>query len=441
MEHFSPAWWLAKLEPKLTERQLRMKRWDRYYTGDHPIPIVREKLRQDFLRMLQLSRSNFCEVVIDAVEERLDIEGFRVSSEAEADRRAWDIWQANNLDAASQMAHVEALVKSVCPISVWKADGDEYPTIAVEDPTETIVAVDKATGKRLAAVKIFKDEWTDGHHGSVWLPDGIYTFTRKEAGRPWDESDEVNPNPLGVVPVVELRNRPRVSGTATSDLEPVIPSQDRINKLIFDLMLTSEVASFRQRWATGLDIPVDEETNQPKEPFKTAIDRLWIAENPEAKFGDFDATDLRPLIEAIEQAVLHIAVQTRTPRHYLIEQGQSPSGDAIKSAETGLVKKVTRKQRFFGEAWEEVMRLARRFDGAPDEALNAEVVWADPESRTEAELADAAVKRKSLGVPERQLWEDLGYSQTQIARFSTMRFQDALTQLLQGEEAGEEVAA
>lgn len=436
-EQGSPQWWLESLEAKLRRRQSDMTRWNNYYTGKHPLPFVRDKLRTDFARMLEMSRSNFCEVVVDAVEERLDVEGFRVSAsaDAEVDARAWEIWQANGLDAESQIAHVEALVKGRCPVSVWR--GDPYPKIVVEDPLEVCVAYDPADRRRrLAAVKIWRDEWTGALRAQVALPDGLWVFTRGDGSKGWVEQEsEFTPNSLGVVPFVELRNRPRANGETRSDLEAVIPSQDRINKLLFDLMLASEVAAFRQRWATGLDIPKDEETRQPLEPFKAAIDRLWVSENPETRFGEFGATDLRPYIEAIEQAVLHIAVQTRTPRHYLIEQGQSPSGDAIKSAETGLVKKVTRKQRFFGEDWEEVLRVARRFDGAADPAVDAEIVWADPESRSDAELVDAALKKAQLGVPTRQLWEDLGYSQTQIARFSAMRLQDALTQLVSEQNA------
>ena len=430
----SPEWWLERLHTKLMTEQLAMKRWNDFYEGEHPLPVIRDKLRADFKALLDMSKSNFCEVVIDSVEERLNVEGFRTSGtgDVEPDTRAWEIWQANGLDLGSQMAHVEALVKSRCPVTVWKANGDRWPRIVVEDPMEMAVAYASGDrGRRLAAVKVWKDEWSDDRRADVWMPDAVYSFRVRGGSKGWEpwipagSEDNRTPHPLGVVPVVELRNRLRVNGNATSDLTPVIPSQLRVNKLLFDLMLASEVASFRQRWVTGMDIPVDEVTGQPQEPFKAAVDRLWVTENPDARFGEFDATPLAPYIASIEQAVLHIAVQTRTPRHYLIEQGQSPSGDAIKSAETGLTKKVGRKQRLFGEAWEEVIRLARAFDGETV-APTAETIWADPESRSEGELVDAAVKKATLGVPTRQLWEDLGYSQTQIARFSAMRLQDAL---------------
>lgn len=68
------------------------------------------------------------------------------------------------------------------------------------------------------------------------------------------------------------------------------------------------------------------------------------------------------------------------------------------------------------------MRLAGRIAGIDHlaGAESMEVIWSDPESRTEAELADSLLKRKELGIPLEQLWEDAGYSPQQIARFKSM---------------------
>ena len=121
--------------------------------------------------------------------------------------------------------------------------------------------------------------------------------------------------------------------------------------------------------------------------------------------------------------VQHVASQTRTPPHYFYLSGQFPSGESIKSAETGLVAKVLRKERFYGEAWEEVIRLAFGVEGDDRKAADytAEVIWADPESRTESEHVDAVMKKAALGIPMEQIYEDLGYSQTTIRRFEAMR--------------------
>ena len=130
-----------------------------------------------------------------------------------------------------------------------------------------------------------------------------------------------------------------------------------------------------------------------------------------------DATDLAPYINSIEQQVSHIAVTTRTPKHYLLPTGQEPSGDAIKSAESGLVKKVQRKMRLFGEGLEDALRLARIIDGAADAPPDSEIVWDDAQIRTEAEITDAVIKRFAAGlITHEQALEDIGYSPQQIGK-------------------------
>jgi hypothetical protein len=150
---------------------------------------------------------------------------------------------------------------------------------------------------------------------------------------------------------------------------------------------------------------------------------MWASGNEDAKFGEFDAADLRSPVAAVEMIIQHIASTTRTPYHYFLQHGgQPPSGESLRASETGLVAKAKRKQRHFGESWEEVIQLAGKVieDAALSVAEGAETHWRDPESRTEAEHVDALVKLASIGVPHEQLWEDAGYSPQQIERFAEM---------------------
>jgi hypothetical protein len=232
------------------------------------------------------------------------------------------------------------------------------------------------------------------------------------------EEDPI-PNPLGVVPVVELRNNPRVIGYGRSEIEQIIPIQDATNKLITDMLVSAEFSAFKQRWVTGLDIPTDDSGN-PIEPFEAAVDRVWVARDPEVRFGEFQQTELGGYVRSIEMLVQHAATISRTPPHYfLLNGGQAPSGEAITSAEAGLVAKVNRKMRSFEEGWEEVMRLAFAVLGDTEraQAWDAEVLWANPAYRNHSALVDALLKLQALGVPREQLWSDAGYSPQQIERF------------------------
>jgi hypothetical protein len=437
-EPLTPEWWLAKLEIELNGRQAEMQKFNDYYTGEHPLPFLTKahlpKIQNEFRELLNDSRSNFTGLVVDAVEERLRVEGIRLSASSDeaTDEVSWLTWQENQMDSESQVAFVEALVKGVSYLSVWP--GKEFASIAVEDPTQTIVGYEPGSNfrRRAAALKVWRDDWTQMERANVYLPGGIHKFERKaqstEIGTSaaianqgkrqsaWKEIDaEFVKNPFGVVPIVPLRNRPRLLVEGESELNDVFRIQNQINGFLFLLALAGYFGAHRQRWMTGVSL-YDAE-NKPLDTFNVAIDTLWGDENPNAKFGDFEQTDLAGYISAIEQKVVHLAVTSRTPKHYLLPEGQEPSGDAIKSAEAGLVKKVERKQRPFGEGLEEALRLARLFQGEPDAPPDSEIVWADPQIRTEAEVTDAAIKKFQARLTTwEQACQDIGYSPQTIAR-------------------------
>ena len=439
----SPLWWVSRLEAALKERNGRIAVYDDYYEGRHPLAFASDKFRTSFGGLFQEFADNWCELVPSAVEERINVQGFRIGDKQEGDKDAWRIWQTNLLDASSQLAHMEALVREEASVIVWSNPADEQnPLITVEDPSQVVVEMVPGSQRmRAAALKVWHDDVDSAQLATLYLPDGVYKFRavtsgdtalwvpgwvessrwvpRETTGEPWPL-----PNPLGVVPVVPLVNRPRLLKPGASEIRQVIPVQDGVNKLIADLLIGSEFGAFRQRWVTGFEIPRDPDTNQPIEPFRAAVDRLFIAENPDARFGEMSETNLQNIVTAIEMLIQHIASQTRVPPHYFYLKGQFPSGESIRAAEASLVTKVRRKMRFFGEAWEEVMRLAFAvLDDKRAKVMDSETIWADPETRTESQHIDALTKLLAIGVPVQQLWEDAGYSPTQIERFIEMQKQ------------------
>lgn len=408
------------------------RRFNAYYEGDHPLPDAPAGARNEFLRLMRLSRSNWMSLIVDAVAERLTVDGFRFG-DAEADIDVWrTIWQPNQLDAEHASVHTEALIGGVAGVLVWPAaDMVATPTITAEHPTELFIDHEPGGARQVrAAIKMYRDGTTD--YCTLWtaaagdVPAMVYKWARDEGQSdwvPWEAPGDPGvkfENVLGVVPAVAFANRTRMLGPGRSELAGgVTDIQDRINETLFSRVTSTRYAAFRQRWVTGLDIPVDPETNRPIEPFKSAIDRLWVAENKDVKFGEFEQSDLSPLIKACESDIQHLAAISRTPPHYLLGQsGAFPSGESLKATETGLVAKVRLRQLRFGEAWEQVARLGLRAMGDQrhnDKAL--EVIWRDPESKGLGELVDALVKLKGLGVPDEALWERYGASQVEIARW------------------------
>jgi hypothetical protein len=198
------------------------------------------------------------------------------------------------------------------------------------------------------------------------------------------------------------------------------------------MLIGAEFQAYPQRVLLGVDQPVDQDGN-PIRHFDQQLGqaRLWMfpGDASEMDVKEFSAADLDNMRNAIDGLVKDLTAQTRTPPHYVAGQIVNASGDALKAAETGLVSKVRDKMDPFGEAHEEVMRLAFRAIDRNDpraDATDAEVIWRDPEVRSQAEIVDAAVKKQALGVPWEQLMEDIGYSPQQIDRMAALRETDQL---------------
>jgi hypothetical protein len=433
----SVGYWLSVLTAQLDAQTEEALLYDAYYYGAHPLQFATSKFREAFGSLFSEFADNWCPVVVDSSSERLAVQGFRFGAEGYAgDQAAWEIWQANNLDGDSGIAHTEAIKTGHAYVIV---DAGEPPRITVESPCEvTIAYMPGDRRKRAAALKRWKDR--DGFmYARVYLPDGTYRFKSRSAFDPYtptqwlpEEVDRVANAFGGIVPVIELRNNPSMMRGGKSDLEAVIDIQNAINKIITDMLVASEYASFRQRWASGIEIPVDPETGKPNASrFMSAVSRIWVVEDPDAKFGEFQVTDLGIYVKAVETLIQHLAAQTRTPPHYLTAGlGQWPSGDSLKASEAGLVAKVMRKQLDFGEAWEEAMRLAFYVTGdtAKASAVDAEVIWKDPEYRTEGQLVDALTKMSTLGVPKEALWERWGATPQEIERWRKMDEREAKIQ-------------
>ncbi len=439
----SPEWYVRRLLVRLRAQRKACAEFDRVYEGTQPLAFASRKFAQVFGQRYARLPANFMPLVVDAERERMIVQGFRFG-EATADKSVWRLWQKNQLDAESQLGHEIALAKGTAFTLV--APGDDGPIITIEDPYEMVVEFAPGNRRvRRAALKSWRDD--EGFLlAYLYLPDGLYKYrstkaTREDGSResvsfrPYPGPDEAfpAPNPLGVVPVVPLPNRPRRDGTGRSEIAPVMGNQNAINKLRFDMLVASEYVAFPQRWATNIDIPVDPDTGQPIAPWKPGVDVIWATRRPTpaevAEYGDkvpaptigqFAQADLAPYITAIEEEVGSMSSISRTPYHYFLGTPTSipPSGESLKSSEAPLVKKVVAQEVYFGEGWEETMRLALIIAGETSKAkADAETIWGDPETRNEAARTDSVIKQFQVGLlaPEVAM-EELGYSSTQIER-------------------------
>lgn len=446
----SPEWWLRRLHNRICARRPYVHKLWRYYDGEHPLAFASRKFLSTFGGLFSAYADNWCPLIVGAVGQRLHVEGFRFGDDPDADEDAWGIWQKNNMDAKSELGMWEALITGEGYATAW-FDEHGDPELTIEPAAGAVVELDpKNPCRRLAGLRTYLDE-RGYEHAELFLPTGVWLFRSRNAqdtehlavqnDQTWETDDATvpdgfMPNPIGVVPMVPLTNNPRLmrhrslDTTAQSEIAAVLAQQDGVNVLVADMLVAAERHALPQRWVTGLEIKRDAETNQPVEPFKPE-QILWQTEDggPDGpQFGQFQAADLRNYVQAIEMIVQHIASQTQTPPHYFyLGGGQPPSGESIRSAEAGLVAKARSKMKHFGEAFEELMRIAFALQDDPrSKESSAETIWHDPETRTYSELSDALLKQQAINVPDQVLWEKAGYTPAEIVRFEAFRAQQAL---------------
>jgi len=436
----SPEWLRRRMAEALDKQRQRVLLLERYADGDHPLPTPPRAMNEDvwqetkraFLSLSQLGRTNWVKLISRAPAERLRVRGFRFGDATTPDANANKLWQENGLDGESPVLHQTVFDTGQAYSLVWPGEKEGTADITYEHPGQMIVMYEAGSRRRRrAAFKQWIDE--DGRFCcNLYTPKYVYKWQTRnkvngfgialgsgEVG--WIPREVRNeqwplPNPMEKVPVVEfavntgLRARPY--GGGVSEFQTVLSIQDRINKTIFDRLVTAESQAFRQRYTIGWDPPIDPKTNKP--------DRRAVLELSQSKFitlpggekdgqqvqvGELDQADFKSFIDAVENDVNAMAAITQTPPHYLLGAMVNIAAEAFAAAEAGLVSKTKGHAEVIGEAHEETIRLglkAAKQAGYDDQ--QSATIWEDIERRSWAEKIDGLIKLKSLGVPEHELW-------------------------------------
>lgn len=434
----SPEWWVDRLYKKLVARRPAIEFYNDYYTGDHPLPWLAPQARDEFRRILQMTRSNYMGLVCDSTAERITIEGFRFGGDTESDTEAWRIFQANNLDSDSDQGILEGLIGGHHYLLVAPNPKDERtPSVWVEHASQAIVEFEPGTNRRVgrAGLKVWDDDWTQEIHATLYLlADGALWLYKYRAPRPksgvtsdtlqWERRtvrDEVWPAPgnLDALPLIEVPNNPRLLTGGVSELADVTDVQDRINKTLADRLITQDYGAFPQKWAVAW--PDEDDDGNATPPIDIGRNRMVTTSVAETKFGQWDAAPLDPYSMAKREDVKDVASRTRTPAQYLLGEMSNVNGETLKASESGLVSKVRQRRRPIAEGYEEAMRLARRIAGLATPAdVKMETIFSNPEFRTEGELTDSLLKHRSMGLPLDAVWERWGATPQERERWRAL---------------------
>lgn len=428
MPNAESANWITWALKALADVQEEYKRYEDYYIGNHDLEFATDKWVATFGTEFEEFSDNWCQVVVDSLVQRMEITGWTTDAGDEAIiKRAEEIWDRNELAVDELDLYTQTTVKGDGFLIVWR--DEEGADIYFNDALEVQVSYDPADKRKVTrAAKKFDDDKGQTYI-YLYFPDRIERWyvpsgatadqiaatmagMASPANLPggWVQSGPTIANPTGIVPVFHFKNRLMGATNGLSELKAVIPMQNATNKLLMDLMVASEFGSFRQKYVAG--------GGQPKDGWRVGGDRVWATTDPNAKFGEFGQVDLEPIFKAVEVVVGHIAKITQTPMHYLRSSGDMPSGEALKTAESGLVKKCLARQKQWGAAWSRAMTFAIQLETGEKPESPVYPVWRDPETRHDLEQAQTAQLKSILGIPLSQLWaEHFDYTQEQILEF------------------------
>ena len=216
-------------------------------------------------------------------------------------------------------------------------------------------------------------------------------------------------NPHSEIPVFHYRRDRRGTGELTN----VVPLQNALNKLFADMMVAAEYSAFKQRYVlTNAELAKGDIKNAPNEIWKLPA---GDGEGPDTKVGEFEATQLKNFIDALDHIAIRIAVLTRTPKHYLL-QASDVSGEALLAMEAPLVKKATKCRRRLEVTWKQAVAFILRMQGSAVDADDIECIWEDEHTvqpYTEALILKTLV---DAGIPLETMLRRTGWSEEEIAK-------------------------
>lgn len=376
-------WWLIRLATELGAGFPRLRKLQRYRTGDAPIPDTANHVtRASMVKFMSMARLNFAEQLVVSSTGRERPLGFRTAapSDANGDPVADRVWNTNHmavqfrdlLDAKATYGRAYITVtgqqQNVAPFSMptmlwstpWNTRTRPNPLRpweidhAIYIGHDEVFNVDTITYFRAAQngqPAYFRQAYrrvlvsTIPTDGTIWYP-----------GNDWAWASD--PIPFGFtneVPMVEF-----ATPGGIGEFELHLDSLDRINHTILQRLIITAMQAFRTRalqpdGANAEPIPEFYPEDDPlgrggqkinyDEVYEAGPAALWFLPIG-SKVWESAVTDIRPIIEATKEDLKMLASASSTPIHVLSPDAANGSAEGANlSRETNLTKVLDRIDR------------------------------------------------------------------------------------------------
>jgi Phage portal protein, SPP1 Gp6-like. len=428
----TPDQWLNRLTKQMDDRSTRLQLLRSYMEGNAPLPEGAEGCRESYQSFQKKARTNFGELIVEAVVERMVVGGFRVGDDNKDDDEARRIWKRSRMVAGSTDVHRDMVGLSAGYVMLGGDKG--AATITWERPEQVIVEHDaRRPDLRRAAAKVYRDELEERDVALLHLPGWMVTFyrplrdiwnaptnhLRAQGGWVLDDAKETG---LSFVPVYAHVNR-----GGLGEFETHTDLLDRINWGILQRLVITAMQAYRQR-ATKGDLPDEDDDGNAidyGDLFRPGPGSLW--QLPEGvELWESAPTDLSGILAGSKADLQHLAGVTRTPMSMLMPEGENQSAEGARGIKDGLANKA--KDRIARTLWGEVMAGALAIErGETDPVPDVEARFLPAEQQSLSDRADASTKAQDIPWRARMehIWQ---FDGDEIDRMETMRASDLLMQ-------------
>lgn len=361
--------------------------------------------------------SAWARVIVAAVAQAAYVDGVRRPKD-QNNMEVWDTWQKNRWDAKQIPLHRAAAAHGLAfstalraadpftgkktvamrPVSAKRMAGfydvedDEWPTFAIEADQIRSKFLDRQGW----TVSLYDDRYInylscerDGEELRDWT-----VISREEHGSQ-------------VTPVTRYANQLDLDGNTMGEIEPYLPILRRIDQDTFDRLIVQRYGAWMIRYIAGMAKPTNADEERAA-ALTLRIQDLLVSDNPNAKFGTLQPTEMKGFIDAHEQDLRDLAAVSQTAPHHILGISSNMQPEALAAAEAAQLRKAGDFRTFIGEAHEQNFRLVAHLTGNAEEAraFDMQVRWRDTESRSLVQSANAlSLLATNLGVPTEMLWE------------------------------------
>lgn len=438
----------------LMTHEPQRKRREDYLHGDQDKPWAPDGIGAEHESLRQQSVANWMPLPVFAPIQRMRCEGMRTGLGDEVDKARWrDQWHANRLEARQTIIYESMMTHGRGIGSVWVNEKNRaQPVIRPQSIRNVYLHADDDPFETDYAVKIVKRA-TSVENGLI-LPDG---FTRTQTiAHVYDKDSWVKlvddggswkvvgggDHPMGRVPFVTFDYRPDANGQTFSPIDPLIPQQNAINTIRFNMLLAMQFSAFRQRVVTGFDPVMKDESGQivykrnPDGSFflvngrkvpllndfgRAAVDRMLVFNGENTKVFDMPESNLKNYVEMLTEFLTQFFATAQVPPQYLLSRMANLSGDAISGAESTLTSLQGELKRYANEGNVELFTLAAAAAGEEAPHPDMEMLYADTEVKSFAQVVDGIQKLITTGFPREAAYEMLpGANPSKVARWMVM---------------------